>query len=272
MNSSRRSAVSQFVRRIFQQDFHSALPGENHQLLERAKRRFDGVFGKLLPADAQMLDQIAERNHLGDFQRALDLTHPVDAVRLVPVGDVDVRVRPGAAPDLVGVHRRMQRMELQLGIAKPVPQFADLRFVPVVQMLRRAEDFDRRTSPRPPRDSARPWSNDDCTITCVDKTLSMKVQQPFAVASAFLSAAPSIHCPSTRMPAASPLLRSEKRRITRAHSVYCLTGLGQCGGGPVTKVLLNPWGAWDIRRQPRVRSADLCNVPLAILSPALRAF
>ena len=62
------------------------------------------------------------------------------------LGDGDDGVRPGAAPDLVVVHRRMQRVQLQLGIAEPVAEFGDLRLVAIVQMLARAEDLYRGNS------------------------------------------------------------------------------------------------------------------------------
>ena len=57
------------------------------------------------------------------------------------LGDGDDGVRAGAAPDLVVVHRRVDRVQLQLGIAEPVAQFGDLRLVAIVQVLARAEDL-----------------------------------------------------------------------------------------------------------------------------------
>ena len=160
LKSSRRSAVDKFVRRIFEQNFDAALPRENHQFFKRRKGGFDGVLGKLLSVDAQMLNQILERNDFRDLQRALDLIHPPDAVGFFAFRNVDVRVRPGAAPDLVGIHGRMQRVQLQRGIAEPVPEFSDLRFVAVIEMLRRTEDLDGRDPGASPPGSARPWSGD----------------------------------------------------------------------------------------------------------------
>jgi len=40
----------------------------------------------------------------------------------------------------------MQRVDLQLGISKPVTQLADLGAIAVIQMLACAEDFDQRDS------------------------------------------------------------------------------------------------------------------------------
>ncbi len=54
---------------------------------------------------------------------------------------IDIRVRPGAAPDVVVVHGRMQGVKLQIRIAEPVAQFGDLRAVAIVQMLPRAENL-----------------------------------------------------------------------------------------------------------------------------------
>ena len=57
---------------------------------------------------------------LGDFERALDLVHHLQPRALHRLGDGDDGVRSGAAPDLVVVHGRVQRVQLQLGIAEPV--------------------------------------------------------------------------------------------------------------------------------------------------------
>ena len=63
--------------------------------------------------------------------------------RLHRFGDGDDGVRPGAAPDLVVVHGRVQRVQLQIGIAEPVAQFGDLRLIAIIQVLARAEDLHR---------------------------------------------------------------------------------------------------------------------------------
>ena len=91
-----------------------------------------------------MLDQIAERNRLGDLERALDLVHHLQALGFHRLGDIDMRIRSGPAPDIVAVHGRVQRMQLQFGIAKPVAQLGDLRAIAIVQVLARAENLHRR--------------------------------------------------------------------------------------------------------------------------------
>ena len=84
---------------------------------------------------------------LGDLEGALDLVHHL-AAACAFTGSVMVidGVRPGAAPDLVVVHGRVQRVQLQLGIAEPVAEFGDLRLVAIVQVLARAEDLHRGDS------------------------------------------------------------------------------------------------------------------------------
>ena len=108
-----------------------------------AEGRVDLAHVELLAADAHVLDQVPERNHLGDFEGALDLVHHLQALALHRLGDGDDGVRAGAAPDLVVVHGRVQRVQLQLGIAEPVAEFGDLRLVAIVQVLARAENLDR---------------------------------------------------------------------------------------------------------------------------------
>ena len=65
---------------------------------------------KLSFGGAQMLDQEAKRNLLGDFQRALDFVHGFDAAGAVGRCDVDGR-RAGASPLVVGVQRRVHRVQ-----------------------------------------------------------------------------------------------------------------------------------------------------------------
>ncbi len=55
----------------------------------------------------------------------------------------DVRVGSGFAPVFIRVHGRVERIQLQIGIAKPVAELSDLRGVAPVEMLLRAENFDR---------------------------------------------------------------------------------------------------------------------------------
>src|SRR4029077_5521039 len=80
---------------------------------------------------------------LGDFQGAFDLVHGIDAAGAVGGGDVDGR-RTGAPPLVVGVQRRMDRIERNAGGAEPVGNFADMLLpIGVVKVLARGEDFDR---------------------------------------------------------------------------------------------------------------------------------
>ncbi len=52
-------------------------------------------------------------------------------------------VRPHTSSEYMG---ECSECSFELGIAKPVPQFGDLRFVAIVQMLARAEDLDQRNA------------------------------------------------------------------------------------------------------------------------------
>ena len=134
------------VGNIFQQDFHAALAREKAELLQRRKGRIHGPLGKFLAGHADVLDQIFERNGLGDFQRALDLIHHFQALAFHRLGDGDDRLRSGAAPEFVVVHGRVEGMQLQVRIAKPVAQFGDLGAIAVVQVLPRAEDLHGRNA------------------------------------------------------------------------------------------------------------------------------
>ena len=151
----------EFVRSIFQQDFHSALAGETRQFFERREGRFDRVLGEFLTADAEVLDQIAERNDLGDFEGALDFVHPADAFALLRSVMLMCVCGPERPQIFVGVHRRMQRVQLQSESRNQWPSSAICDLVAVVQMLRGAEDLDGGDARAAPRDSARRWSADD---------------------------------------------------------------------------------------------------------------
>ena len=82
-------------------------------------------------------------NDFGDFESALDLVNHAEAEGLHGLRDGHDSVRPRAPPNLIVIHRGMQRMELQLGISKPVAQFGDLLLVVIVKVLARAEYFHR---------------------------------------------------------------------------------------------------------------------------------
>src|SRR5665213_4585291 len=95
----------------------------------------------LLTANAEMLNQIGEGNYFGDFDGAFDFIHTPYPFGLHPLGDIDVRVRSGSSPDLIRIHGRMKRMQFETRIAEPVAEFGHLGLVAVIEMLRRAEDF-----------------------------------------------------------------------------------------------------------------------------------
>ena len=112
--------------------------------------------GILLAFGADVLDEVAERRRFGDFERPLKLVHHFDALGLHGFGDADDGVRTGAAPDFVGVNRRVQRVQLQIRVVKEVTDLRDLRPVVVVQVLAGAEKLHGRDAGLP--DSLQPDS------------------------------------------------------------------------------------------------------------------
>ena len=73
-----------FVGNILQQDLHAASAGEEVELFQRAEGGIELAHIELLAAHAHVLDQVAEGNGLGDFDRPLDLVHHLQAHCLLP--------------------------------------------------------------------------------------------------------------------------------------------------------------------------------------------
>ena len=80
---------------------------------------------KLSFGRSEMLHQKTKWNLFGNFEGALDFVHGVDAGGTVGRCDVDRR-RPGASPLVVGVERRVNRMERNPAAAEPVGNFLDV--------------------------------------------------------------------------------------------------------------------------------------------------
>ena len=112
------------VRNIFQQNLDAALPRENAQFLERRERRVHLALVELLARSRPGAGSGSGTESISAISSARLISSTIcSRLRLHRLRDVDDGVRPGPAPDLVGVHRRVQRVQLQLGIAKPVAQF-----------------------------------------------------------------------------------------------------------------------------------------------------
>src|SRR5579863_10360427 len=190
------------VRNVLEQNFDAALAGENTQLLERRERGIEFTVAVLLAQHADVLDQIAVRDGLRDFERALDFVHHLETLTLHRLSNGDDGVRPRASPDFVGVHRRMQRVELQLGFTEPVAQLGDLGAIPAVQVLTRAEDLDLRNTGLP--HVLEPGDAKTVVHEQVRGEYPVHVQYPLAVPSVRVSAAPSSQPPSHSMAATSP--------------------------------------------------------------------
>ncbi len=94
-------------------------------------------------ARAHVLHQKTERNLFGDFERALDLIHGLDAAGAVGGRDVDGR-STGASPFVIGIERRVDRIQRNPACSKPVRDFPHvLLAVGIVEMLPRRKNLDR---------------------------------------------------------------------------------------------------------------------------------
>ena len=85
-----------------------------------------------------MQNEEPERNLLGDFQRALDLIHRINAPRLLRMNHIHRR-RSAASHFKVGKHRRMHRKRLNRVRLEPVGDFADMRTAGVIKVLARSK-------------------------------------------------------------------------------------------------------------------------------------
>ncbi len=91
-------------------------------------------------AFAEVEDEEAEGDLLGDFEGALDLIHGVDAAALLGMDDVDGG-GSAAAHFKVGKQGRVHGKRLDGIGAEPVRQFADVGAAGVVEMLAGGEKF-----------------------------------------------------------------------------------------------------------------------------------
>ena len=130
--------------------FPAALPrragGRTADFLERGERRVHLALVVLLADDAEVLDQVAKRNDSAISSARLISSTTCRRFDFTGSVMLMMRVRTGASPDVVVVHRRVQRVQLQLGIAEPVAQFGDLRPVVIIQVLAGAENLDQRNA------------------------------------------------------------------------------------------------------------------------------
>ncbi len=72
---------SEIVADVFEQNLNTSLARENTEFFERREGCVDGALGEFLVVDAEVLDQVAERHGLRDFEGALDFIDPTDAVK-----------------------------------------------------------------------------------------------------------------------------------------------------------------------------------------------
>src|SRR5262249_51832608 len=131
------------VRRVLDEHFYATLAREHAKLFERGKRRIHFALVEFFALNTDVLDQIAERNLLGDFDGALNFFHHAETFVFHRLRDGDDRIRPGTPPHIIRVHRRVQRVKLQFGIAEPVAKLSDLALVTIIQVLASAENLNQ---------------------------------------------------------------------------------------------------------------------------------
>src|SRR5260370_33894503 len=111
------------VGNVLQQHLHAALAREQVDLFQRRERGLNLAVVVLFVGNSEVLDQITKRNDFRNVQRALDLFDHKEPLRFHRLGNGDEGVRAGPSPHVVAIHRRVQRMQLQLRGAQPVAQF-----------------------------------------------------------------------------------------------------------------------------------------------------
>ena len=133
---------SGFAEQVFDKQADTERAGERAQVLECGERELDGARRPHIVPLAEMDDEIAQRDVLGGFQRALDLIHGIDATRFFRVQHVYTG-RAGAAHLAIGKKRCVHRERLKRIGAEPLCQLGDVLAAGVVEVLARGKDFDR---------------------------------------------------------------------------------------------------------------------------------
>ena len=89
------------------------MSGEDLQIFERRERGVHLLIVPLLAGDAEMLDQIAERDGLGNFDRPPDLVDIGNPAGLRCFRYGNNRIRTRAPPDIIRIHRSVQRPDAE---------------------------------------------------------------------------------------------------------------------------------------------------------------
>ncbi len=138
----------QFVRsrklvgNVLQQNTHAQRLGECTQVFNRSHGGFEFAFIKIFATCPKVLDQEAKRYLFGDFERALDFVHRLDAAGAVGGSYVDGQ-RAGASEFVVSIERGVHRVQRNTAGLEPVRDLAHvLLAVGIVQVLASREDFD----------------------------------------------------------------------------------------------------------------------------------
>src|SRR5450432_2932187 len=112
-------------------------------MLDGGHGGFEFVFVERFVAHADVLNQKAKWNVFGEFDGAFDFVHGFDAASAVDGRDVQ-RWSAGASPLVIGVERRVDRVERHAAGTEPIGDFLHMLFaIGVVKMLAGGENFDR---------------------------------------------------------------------------------------------------------------------------------
>ena len=135
-----RSRCAQLIGRIFQRNRYSTRLGENRKLLKRAEScvKLAGVCA--LAAVSHMLNQIAEGNSLGHFERPLYLVYRVETADALGVGNGNGH-SAFASRRKIALGGRMQSVYLQMIFAERFGEFSHGLRLAIGEMLGRAKNL-----------------------------------------------------------------------------------------------------------------------------------
>ena len=116
--------------------------GEQRQLFQRTEGGIQFAVVIFFVQAADVLDEVGTGNVFGHLDRAFDFVNHDDSFGFLRLANIEVRMRPAAPPDIVGMQGQVQRVQLQPGILEPVTEFLHLAPVVVIHVLARTENFD----------------------------------------------------------------------------------------------------------------------------------
>src|SRR5262249_40953965 len=134
---------TQIVGDVLQQKADSEWLGEGAQMFDRGHGGLELALIEIFVGNADVLNQKTKGNLLCDLERALDFVHGLNT--LGRIGGRDVHWRTSrAAPLVVGIERRVNRVQRNTARLEPISDLPDvLLAVGVVQMLAGSKDLNR---------------------------------------------------------------------------------------------------------------------------------